>query len=280
MVLRRTESRAVAQREIAKKAIALALNSQWAEAVSANQSILEEHPDDVEACNRLGKALAELGRNKEAIAAFHRAQKISPGNTIAKKNLERLALLEDESPKRTPRAASAPKVFIEESGKTVVTSLNDVAERPVLLTLAPGHQVVLKIEEDDVTACDQEDTYLGRLEPRLNTRLLRLAKGGNRYEAGVKQVGEGMLTIIVKETYRDPAQMGVVSFPPFAPTASADSIDPGAVSTEPYAIDEEREEAEVKDWSSDDTEPGDDEAFTPAVHRIVNPADNDDDENI
>ena len=186
MVSRQIEGRAGARREIAKKAIAMALNSQWAEAVAANQSILDEFPDDVEACNRLGKALAELGRNKGAVAAFHRAQEISPGNTIAKKNLERLALLDDESPKRTPRAASAPKVFIEESGKTVVTSLHDVASHKVLLTLAPGHKVILKSADDDVTVCDQDGAYLGRLEPRLTTRLLRLTKAGNRYEAGVK----------------------------------------------------------------------------------------------
>jgi hypothetical protein len=35
----------------------------------------------------------------------------------------------------------------------------------------------------------------------------------------------------------------------------------------------------VKDWSSDDTEPGDDEAFTPVLPRIINPTnENKDDE--
>ena len=37
--------------------------------------------------------------------------------------------------------------------------------------------------------------------------------------------------------------------------------------------DEETDEGEpvaVKDWSDDDTEPGDDDAFTPVVHRIIN----------
>ena len=28
----------------------------------------------------------------------------------------------------------------------------------------------------------------------------------------------------------------------------------------------------VKDWSNDDTEPGDDDAFTPVLHRIINPS--------
>ena len=36
----------------------------------------------------------------------------------------------------------------------------------------------------------------------------------------------------------------------------------------------------LKDWSDDDTEPGDDEAFTPAFQRIVNSpeGENEDDE--
>ena len=33
------------------------------------------------------------------------------------------------------------------------------------------------------------------------------------------------------------------------------------------------ERVAVKDWSDDDTEPGDDEAFTPVLHRIINPED-------
>ena len=32
----------------------------------------------------------------------------------------------------------------------------------------------------------------------------------------------------------------------------------------------------VKDWSDDDTEPGDDEAFSPVIHRIINTDDDED----
>ena len=33
----------------------------------------------------------------------------------------------------------------------------------------------------------------------------------------------------------------------------------------------------LKDWSSDDTEPGDDEELTPEVHRVINSSDDRDD---
>ena len=45
----------------AKEAIALAMQGRWEEAVAANRAILELFPEDVDAYNRLGSALMELG---------------------------------------------------------------------------------------------------------------------------------------------------------------------------------------------------------------------------
>ena len=36
----------------------------------------------------------------------------------------------------------------------------------------------------------------------------------------------------------------------------------------------------IKDWSDDDTEPGDDDAFSPVIHRIINSSGDDDDGDI
>ena len=68
-----------------KRAIALAMKSRWEEAVTANRSLLADYSDDLETCNRLGKALSELGRNREARDAFQQALSISPANGIARK---------------------------------------------------------------------------------------------------------------------------------------------------------------------------------------------------
>ena len=68
------------RKDLAKKAVALAMRSLWEEAVGVNRSIVADFPDDLEAYNRLGKALSELGRNHEALEAFHHAQEISPNN--------------------------------------------------------------------------------------------------------------------------------------------------------------------------------------------------------
>ena len=47
-------------------------------------------PNEVDAYNRLGKALTELGRYAEARDAYAHAVKLDPLNGIAAKNLQRL----------------------------------------------------------------------------------------------------------------------------------------------------------------------------------------------
>ena len=90
MVADKNEDREKLKKDMAKAAVALAMKSQWSQAVELNRSILGEFPDDLEAYNRLGKALTEIGRPKEAKEAFQNALEISLHNAIARKNLERL----------------------------------------------------------------------------------------------------------------------------------------------------------------------------------------------
>src|ERR1700694_561065 len=68
----------------------------WKEAVTTNKNILSLFPQEPDALNRLGKAHSELGQYAEARQAYSQTLKYSPKNTIAKKNLERLAQLQEE----------------------------------------------------------------------------------------------------------------------------------------------------------------------------------------
>ena len=259
---------------MAKKAISLAMDSRWSEAVTANQAILDASPDDLEAYNRLGKAMAEFGRNRKAKAAFQRALEISPHNSIAKKNLSRLAQLDDVAPLGASGAATAPKVFIEESGKAGVTSLVDLAEAKVLLKLAPGHPVQLRVSGNGLEACGQDGQYVGKVEPRIASRLTRLLKGGNRYEGAVTHVGDQELTVIIREVFKHPSQASSISFPTRHGRASPASEFRASSSASQLGVEIAEEETKegvvVKDWSNDDTEPGDDDAFSPMLHRVVN----------
>ena len=268
------EDKVRVRKEKAKKAIALAMQNRWEDAVSLNRSILKDFSDDLEAYNRLGKALSELGRNRDATEAFQSALQISPTNSIARKNLERLSRLGDEAPRSSVNNTAPPQVFIEESGKTGVTSLLKLALPIVLLRLAPGHAVRLKLEGTKLMVTDSSSEHVGQVEPKLASRLKKLMTGGNRYEAVTTSVGERELTIIIREVYKHPSQMGIVSFP-LRSAADYRVYLPSTVMG--YDVSEEeaedKERVAVKDWSNDDTEPGDDEAFSPVLHRVINPED-------
>ena len=208
------KNREKARRDRAKKAVALAMRSNWDEAVMMNRAIVKHFPDDLEAHNRLGKALSELGRNREARIAFRKALEISPHNGIARKNLDRLMSIgdQDASPSKGSVEA-APKVFIEESGKATTTTLISLASSDALLKLTPGHRVNLEIESSRMNVTDAAGEYVGSVEPKLTARLLRLVRGGNQYEAAVTHASAQELTIIIRETYKHPSQAGIVSFP-------------------------------------------------------------------
>ena len=276
MNVHQVEEKYKVRKEKAKQAVALAMNSRWEEAVDVNRSILLDYPDGLEACNRLGKALSEIGRNREAKDAFYQALAISPSNAIAKKNLDRLTRLADETPRSGARNRAAPKVFIEERGKAAVTSLTNLGPSDVLAELAPALALHLEAEGSRIRVLEPSGKYVGQVQSKWTTRLIRLIKGGNKYEAAVTSVGERELTIIVREVHKDPSQANVPSFPSQAEHRRRAYVS-GTLLGQELSDEETTEEGEpivVKDWSDDDTEPGDDDAYTPVVHRIINSGDN------
>src|SRR5579864_8418779 len=76
-------------------AVKQAQEGQWEEAAATNKNILSLFPQEPDALNRLGKAYSELGQYAEARDAYSQTLKYSPNNTIAKKNLDRLAQLQE-----------------------------------------------------------------------------------------------------------------------------------------------------------------------------------------
>ncbi len=199
--------------EQSKEAIALALRGNWERATEVNRRILMVFPEDVEALNRLGKAFLELGRYMEAKNAFESAVKLAPYNTISKKNIERLAHLQETEPTPKQGKVITPYLFIEESGKSGVTMLETPAPRQVLAKMAAGDSVHLECRDHLLMALNDLSEYLGQVEPKLGLRLARLMKGGNRYDAAVISVHRQEISIIIWEAHRDPSLDGVCSFP-------------------------------------------------------------------
>ena len=121
-----TEDRLRQKRTKSEQAISLAMKNRWDEAAQVNRDILDLFPNEVDAFNRLGKALTELGRYAEARDAYSQAVKLDPLNGIASKNLQRLGKLAAEGAAAPSPSPVDPRLFIEESGKTTLTQLTDV----------------------------------------------------------------------------------------------------------------------------------------------------------
>ena len=66
------------KRELSRDAIGLALKGEWERATEVNRAILELFADDVEAMNRLGKALMELTQYEEAKEIIAKVVQIAP----------------------------------------------------------------------------------------------------------------------------------------------------------------------------------------------------------
>ncbi|MCJ7520676.1 MAG: tetratricopeptide repeat protein [Dehalococcoidia bacterium] len=213
MVFYQLSEKAKLRRQRTNEAIALAMQSQWDEAIAVNKSIIEIFPDDADAYNRLGKALTQLGRYAEARDAYSHALEIEPNNGIAKKNIDRLAhLREAEAEPRNGRQVSS-HLFIEETGKADVADLYRLAPRKVLVKIAAGDPVHLEAKGQSLTVESVDGEYIGEVEPRLGLRLIKLVQGGNRYTAAIVGVGEKGGKVMIKEVFQHPSQAGRPSFP-------------------------------------------------------------------
>lgn len=237
----------------AEEAVSLAMDSRWEEAAQANRDIIAMLPHDHHAYNRLGKGLTELGRYAEARAAYSRALELDSTNTIAKKNVARLAALGEEGPAEGPVQKLAPHLFIAETGRTGSTELLNV-DTNVVIRLTPGDQVELRRQEAGLAIHTVRGERIGEIEPRMGLRLASLMAGGNMYAAAIVSVDGEQCRIIIREVYQDPSQEGRPSFP--ATGAATDAFRPYTkerlVRAKEGAIAGEFED-ETEEWD-DDTE--------------------------
>jgi tetratricopeptide (TPR) repeat protein len=211
-------------------AIAHALDRRWDLAAAENQALLDEFPDDLEAANRLGKALTETGDLDGARKAYQRTLELDSTNVIARRNLARIEEMRGSQPRRrTTKRASAPATtaapaetvrphsLIEESGKSAEFDLLD-ANAQALRGVSAGDPAELVVTQRGISVQSTSGAVLGYIEPRAGLRLKRLIEGGNRYAAVIRRVSENDASVYVRETYRAPALADQPSFlPPATP---------------------------------------------------------------
>jgi len=207
------DEQAKLRRQRTNEAIALAMQSKWEEAATVNRSIIEVFPEDVGAYNRLGKALTELGHYAEAKEAYARAMEIKPHDSIAKKNLERLAYLKEAEPGPANKGWVSPGLFIEETGKTEVADLYRLAPPQVLAKMTAGVPVNLKVSGQSLVVESTAGEYIGEVEPKLGLRLIKLMEDGNKYTSAIARIAENMGKVVIRETFRHPFHAERPSFP-------------------------------------------------------------------
>jgi hypothetical protein len=250
------EDAARLKRQRSDQAIGLELESRWEEAVTLNRQILETTPNDVDSWNRLGKALLELGRFRESRDSYSKSLELDPINTIARRNLDRLANLSDDEGRREGGGKVAQDLFIEEMGKSGTSLLQNVSKE-MLARLVAGDEVHLKPDGTVLNVENGAGEAIGNVEPKLGLRLTSLMQGGNRYAAAIKSISDLGAEIIIKEVFRDPSQTRL-SFP----ASSEAGVRPYTRETLlRYDIDEEEEETEEEveseDWDGEETEASD-----------------------
>lgn len=243
-----------------ERAIAFALDLRWDLAAEENRALLEEDVDDVEASNRLGKALAELDDVAGAAEAYERALALDATNAIARRNLARLSELKDEpkgepkhrsrakQPGKTGKARSAvgsadgglrARALIEESSKSAEFALLQPNAK-TLKRIAAGDIAELEPTPQGVAVKSVTGATLGAIEARAGLRLKRMIDGGNRYTVVVRHVADGGATVYIRESHTDPSLAEQASF--VAHAGSAKSRRTARAHTRSSVVQHERDE--------------------------------------
>lgn len=193
------------------QAIQTALIGDWSTAITLNEEILVENPDDIDTLNRLGFAYASLGSTKEAKNIYQKVLVLDTQNPIALRNLKRLAGPQQKIQNGSP-LVRMNNIFIEEPGKTKVIDLINVAEQKLIMLLRSGELLTIQIKRMKIFILDSQKQYIGMLPDDIGKRLISFMDGGNEYEAYVKTVNNHKVTVFVRETKRSPKFKFLSSF--------------------------------------------------------------------
>lgn len=179
------------------QAIQATLSGDWENAIELNKLLLKEKPDDVEALNRMGLAYTVTGDSKGAKKSYEKVIEIDPLNSIALKNLKRLET-ETGNNSDSPMIIQVNNIFIEETGKTKVVELINLAQAEVLMSLRTGQSVDMSVKRLKIFI-HQGKNYIGVLPDDIGNRLIKFIKGGNTYEAFVKSSSHQNVSIFIRE---------------------------------------------------------------------------------
>lgn len=189
---------------LAQLAIEAALDSKWEEALKLNKQIIKVDPQNIDALNRQAKAYMELGKGNLAKKCYSEVLKVDPYNPIASKNLKIVKAFKSNGyvPIANGHVKLSPSLFLQEPGKTKIVNLLKVAEPQKLSMAYCGMKVEMVVKNRKITILDANGAYLGVLPDDISHHILRLLKGGNKYELFIKSIRVNGLAVLIREVFR------------------------------------------------------------------------------
>ncbi len=193
-------------------AIEAALDSRWDDALKLNKQILKLDPQNVDALNRQARVYMEMDKYNLAKKYYSEVVRIDPYNPIAIKNLKIIKSFKPNGKKEeiqanglvkfSPSLKLSASLFLQEPGKTRIVNLLKVAEPQKLSRAYCGMKVNMIIKNRKITIVDSNANYLGVLPDDICHHLIRLLRGGNKYDLFIKSIKVNALAVLVKEIYR------------------------------------------------------------------------------
>jgi len=197
-----------------QQAIEAAMNSNWELAVTLNKKIVGIAPEDIATYQRLGYALLQTNKLKEATKQFKMVLKLQPKNNIAEEHLEKIAILME---KKKDRHAHATKyhseLFLYIPGKTRTVSLVTLGKKEDLAGLNVGEEILLKEKRRKLEARSRNDEYIGCLPDDISKRINYFIQEGSQYRAYIKSADLTEVVIFIRETLKGKKVERYPSFP-------------------------------------------------------------------
>jgi len=185
------------------QAIKTALHGDWHTATKINKALINNNPRDIEALNRLAFAFTITGKIKQAKSTYKKVLQIDPLNPIALKNIKRITGTSlPANKKNTTISIPVNYAFIEETGKTKIVELINIAPSKVIATLAVGQMLDIYIKRSKIFLKEQNKQYIGVLPDDIGKRLIKFVRGGNKYGAYVKSANSHSVVVFIKEQLR------------------------------------------------------------------------------
>jgi tetratricopeptide (TPR) repeat protein len=200
--------------DLSQRAIQLALEGKWKEAITENLTILKQNPKDIDALNRLGRAYQEIGLKTNAANCYQKVLKIDKFNAIASRNLSLSKTAKaHRSGSNTPRPNPTLTMFLEEPGVTKTVLLTRLGDPKSISSLHPGDPVQVISRQHTVCVITNNGIYVGRLPDDISSRLRTLLAAGNKYSAWIRTIDSKSIKVFIRETFRSPKYQHTPSFP-------------------------------------------------------------------